>query len=57
MFSFFWEVKEMSKEKQETKRIQNERQLDVYKLSVQAAKEIYELSKSFPEEEKDSLTD
>ena len=47
----------MSKEKQETKRIQNERQLDVYKLSVEAAMEIYELSKSFPEEERYSLTD
>jgi four helix bundle protein len=47
----------MSQEKQKPKKIQNERQLDVYKLSVQAAMEIYELSKSFPKEEMHSLTD
>ena len=39
------------------KKIQHHWQLDVYKLSVEAAMEIYELSKSFPEEERYSLTD
>lgn len=47
----------MPEEKQETKKIQYHWQLDVYKLSVQAAMEIYELSKSFPKEEMYSLTD
>ena len=40
-----------------SKKIQYHWQLDVYKLSVEAAMEIYELSKSFPEEERYSLTD
>ncbi len=40
-----------------SERIQYHWQLDVYKLSVEAAMEIYELSKSFPVEERYSLTD
>jgi four helix bundle protein len=47
----------MSEEKQKPKKIQYHWQLDVYKLSVQAAMEIYQLSKSFPKEERYSLTD
>lgn len=47
----------MSQEKQKPKKIQSHWQLDVYKLSVSAAMEIYDLSKSFPEEERYSLTD
>ena len=39
------------------KKIQYHWEIDAYKLSVEAAMEIYELSKSFPEEEKYSLTD
>jgi four helix bundle protein len=42
---------------QEKKKIQYHWEIDAYKLSVEAAMEIYELSKSFPEEEKYSLTD
>ena len=38
-------------------KIQYHWQLDVYKLSVEAAMEIYELSKSFPKDEIYSLTD
>lgn len=38
-------------------KIQYHWQLDVYKLSVQAAMEIYELSRSFPKDEIYSLTD
>jgi four helix bundle protein len=38
-------------------KIQYHWQLDVYKLSVQAAMKIYELSKSFPKDEIYSLTD
>ncbi len=38
-------------------KIQNHWQLDVYKLSVEASMEIFELSKSFPKEETYSLTD
>jgi len=40
-----------------SQKIQYHWQLDVYKLSVEAAMEIYELSKSFPKEEMYSLTD
>ena len=39
------------------KKIQYHWELDAYKLSVEAAMEIYELSLSFPNEEKYSLTD
>ena len=42
---------------QEKKKIQYHWEIDAYKLSVEAAMEIYELSKLFPEEEKYSLTD
>ena len=38
-------------------KIQYHWQLDVYQLSVEAAMEIYELSKAFPKEEVYSLTD
>ena len=38
-------------------KIQYHWQLEVYKLSVNAAMEIFQLSKSFPKEEKYSLTD
>ena len=38
-------------------KIQFHWQLDVYKLSVDAAMEVFQLSKSFPKEEKYSLTD
>ena len=44
-------------EKLMTERIQYHWQLDVYKLSVEAAMDIYELSKSFSREETYSLTD
>lgn len=37
--------------------VKSHRDLDVYKVSYNAALEIYELSKSFPKEEKYSLTD
>ena len=40
-----------------SQRIQYHWQLDVYKLSIEAAMEIYELSKAFPKEEIYSLTD
>ena len=40
-----------------SKRIDSVRDLDVYKLAFQAAMEIYKASKSFPAEEKYSLTD
>jgi four helix bundle protein len=42
---------------QEKEKIQYHWEIDAYKLSVEAAMEIYELSKLFPEEEKYSLTD
>jgi four helix bundle protein len=38
-------------------KIQHHWQLDVYKLSVEAAMKIFELSRSFPKEETYSLTD
>ena len=38
-------------------KIQNHWQLDVYKLSVEASMEIFEMSKSFPAEKTYSLTD
>ena len=43
--------------KGQEKKIQYHWEIDAYKLSVEAAMEIYELSKLFPEEEKYSLTD
>ena len=42
---------------QRQKKLQYHWEIDAYKLSVEAAMEIYELSKSFPDEEKYSLTD
>ena len=47
----------MSDERQQTKRIRSVRELEVYKLAFEAAMEIFEISKSFPKEEKYSLTD
>ena len=47
----------MSQEKKKPKKIQYHWQLDVYKMSVEAAMEIDELSKSFPQEERYSLTE
>ena len=44
-------------EKQMAEKIEYHWQLDVYKLSVEAAMDIYELSKSFSKEETYSLTD
>jgi four helix bundle protein len=41
----------------EPQKIQYHWEIDAYKLSVSAAMEIYELSKSFPEDERYSLTD
>lgn len=38
-------------------RIKSFRELEVYKIAFKAAVEIYEISKSFPPEEKYSLTD
>ncbi|MFC1496466.1 four helix bundle protein [Candidatus Margulisiibacteriota bacterium] len=40
-----------------TKRIERVRDLDVYKLAFDGAMEIFEISKSFPKEERYSLTD
>jgi four helix bundle protein len=37
--------------------IKSHRDLDVYKLAFQVALEVYEISKSFPQEEQYSLTD
>ena len=42
----------MPQERQQPKKLQYHWEIDAYKLSVQAAMEIYELSKSFPDEEK-----
>jgi len=47
----------MLQQRQEKKKIKYHWEIDTYKLSIEAAMEIYELSKSFPEEEKYSLTD
>jgi len=42
---------------QMTQRINSSRELNVYRLTFDTAMEIFELSKSFPSEEKFSLTD
>ena len=42
---------------QMNKRIRSVRDLDVYRLAFNAAMEIFEMSKTFPAEEKFSLTD
>ena len=47
----------MRDEGRKTKRISSVRELDVYKVAFDTAMEIFELSKSFPKEEKYSLTD
>ena len=44
-------------QKSKTKRISSVRDLDVYKLAFNTAMDIFEISKSFPKEEKYSLTD
>jgi len=44
-------------ERREAKRINSVRELNVYCLAFETAMEIFELSKSFPPEEKFSLTD
>jgi len=41
----------------ETKRINSVRELEVYRLAFDTAMEIFQISKSFPVEEKYSLTD
>ena len=38
-------------------KIRSHRELDVYKLAFEAAMKIFEITKSFPKEEKYSLTD
>ena len=47
----------MKDEGRKTKIIGSVRELDVYKLAFDAAMEIFEITKSFPKEEKYSLTD
>ncbi len=44
-------------ERKKTKRINSVRDLEVYKLAFESAMEIFETLKSFPKEEKYSLTD
>ena len=44
-------------EGRKTKRIRSVRELEVYKLTLDTAMEIFEISKSFPKEETYSLTD
>lgn len=44
-------------ERRKNKMIRSVRGLDVYRLAFDAAMEIFEVSKSFPKEEKYSLTD
>ena len=44
-------------ERRGTKRINSVRDLEVYKISFEAAMEIFEISKTYPVEEKYSLTD
>ena len=48
---------EMMEDRLETKKISKVNELDVYKLAFEAAMQIFEISKSFPAEEKYSLTD
>jgi len=43
--------------KKKSRRISSVRDLDVYKLAFEAAMEIFQISKSFPPEERYSLTD
>ena len=47
----------MKDERKRAKRINSVRDLEVYKLAFESAMEIFEISKSFPKEERYSLTD
>ena len=47
----------MTNEGRKTKRIGSVRELEVYRLAFDTAMEIFEITKSFPKEEKYSLTD
>ncbi len=47
----------MREEGRQTKRISSVRELDVYRLAFDTAMEIFEISESFPKEERYSLTD
>ena len=47
----------MKNERRQTRRINSVRDLEVYKLAFETAMEIFKISKSFPKEEKYSLTD
>lgn len=47
----------MRDEGRKTKRISSVRELDVYKVAFDTAMEIFEVSKTFPKEERYSLTD
>src|SRR4030065_1359333 len=47
----------MTNEGRKTKRINSVRELEVYQLAFNTAMEIFEISKTFPVEEKYSLTD
>ncbi len=47
----------MSDEGRKTKKISSVRELEVYKLAFKTAMEIFEISKTFPKEERYSLTD
>ncbi len=47
----------MKEERRKAKRINSVRELDVYKLAFDSAMEIFEILKTFPKDEKYSLTD
>jgi hypothetical protein len=49
--------RKMKDEGRRTKRISSVRELETYRLAFDTAMEIFEISKSFPKEEKYSLTD
>ncbi len=51
------EGRRMKDERKRAKRINSVRDLEVYKLAFESAMEIFEISKSFPKEERYSLTD
>jgi four helix bundle protein len=51
------ERREMTDDGRKTKRINSVRELEVYQLAFNTAMEIFEISKTFPLEEKYSLTD
>jgi four helix bundle protein len=50
-------MEKMIDKKENKKRINSVRDLEVYKKAFEAAMEIFEISKNFPKEEKYSLTD